>query len=71
MLMDGRVKFFSLQNTAGVWQEKGVAVSKTIEVTSHQVSNIKKYTCNKTRKLLYTALPKQFKCIEASTCQIA
>ncbi len=41
--MEGQVKFFSPQNTAGVSQEKGVAVtSQTIEVNGDQVSNIKK-----------------------------
>ncbi len=43
MLMEGQVKFVSPQNTAGVSQEKGVAViSQKIEVNSDQCSNIKK-----------------------------
>ncbi len=42
MPMQGQVKFFSLQNTAGVSQEKGVAVmSQTIEVNGDQVLNVK------------------------------
>ncbi len=41
--MEGRVKFFTKQNTAGVSQEKGVAVmSQTIVVNGDQILNIKK-----------------------------
>ncbi len=43
--MEGLVKFFSPQNTAGVSQEKGVAVmSQTVVVNGDQVSNVKKNT---------------------------
>ncbi len=48
MLMDGWVKFFSPQITAGVLQEKGVAImSQTTELNGDQFSNVKKYlvTC--------------------------
>ncbi len=42
MLMEGQVNFFSPQNTAGVSQEKDVAVkSQTIEVNGDWDSNIK------------------------------
>ncbi len=44
MPMEGQVKFFSPQNTAGVSQEKGAAViTQTIEVNGDQLSNMKKY----------------------------
>ncbi len=43
MQIEGSVKFSSAQNTAGVSQEKGVAVmSQTISVDGDQVSNVKK-----------------------------
>ncbi len=39
MPMEGQIKFFSPQNTAGVLQEKGVAVTfLTIEANGDQVS---------------------------------
>ncbi len=42
MLTEGRVKFFSPWNPAGVSQEKGVAVvSQTVEVNDDQDSNRK------------------------------
>ncbi len=57
MSMEGRVKFFSPQNTAEVLQEKGIAViSQTIEVNSDQDSNERKIH-NKTIKCLHTACP--------------
>ncbi len=40
MWIEGPVKFFSPQNTAGVSQEKGVAVfSQTVKVNGDQDSN--------------------------------
>ncbi len=43
MSMEGRVKFFSPQNTDEVLQEKGIAViSQTIEVNGDQDSNERK-----------------------------
>ncbi len=42
MLMEGRLKFFTTQNSAGVSQEKDIAViSQTIKVNGDQVSNVK------------------------------
>ncbi len=43
MLMEGHKKFFSSQNSAGVLQEKGIAViSQTIAMNGDQFSNVKK-----------------------------
>ncbi len=45
MLIERQVKSVGPQNTAGVSQEKGIAViSQTIETNGDQVSNIKKKT---------------------------
>ncbi len=45
--MEGQVKSFSLQNTAGVSKEKDVAViSQTTEANGDQVSNVKNKTTN-------------------------
>ncbi len=42
MPVEGWVKFFSLQNTAGVSQEKGVVViSRTVEVNGDHFSKLK------------------------------
>ncbi len=47
MPMEDWVKYFSPQNSAGVSQEKGIAViSYTIEVNGYQELNIKKYRIN-------------------------
>ncbi len=47
--MKGWVKVFSSQNTAGVSQEKGVAVIfQTVEVNGHQFSTFK----NKTKTII-------------------
>ncbi len=44
MPMEEWVKFFSPQNTAGVSQEKGVAVvSQTTEANGDQAVTVKKY----------------------------
>ncbi len=56
MLMEGWVKFFSPQNTAGGSQEKGVAViPQTIDVNGDQVSNVKK--TKQTDKKIYKMPP--------------
>ncbi len=53
--MEEWVKFFSLQNTAGVSEEKRFAViSQTIEANGDQDSNMNKMN-NKTIKCLHTA----------------
>ncbi len=47
MLKEGWVKFFRIQNTAGVSQEKGIAaISQTTETNGDQFSNIKKFNNN-------------------------
>ncbi len=44
MLMEGWVKFFSPQNSAGVSQENSIAViSKTVQVNGDQEPNVQKY----------------------------
>ncbi len=59
------VKIFSPQNTAGISQEKGVAViSSTIEVNGDLYLNVKN-PHNKTKKCLHTARVKSSKCPEA------
>ncbi len=42
MPIEGQVTFFRPQNTAGVFEEKGVAVmSQTIAANGDQISNVK------------------------------
>ncbi len=40
--MEGQVKFFNTQNTAGVFKEAGVVISQTIVLNGDQNSNVKK-----------------------------
>ncbi len=60
MQMEGWVKFFSPQSSAGVSQDKDIVViSQTAEVTGDQISKKPKgQTHNKTIKRLHTARPK-------------
>ncbi len=47
MPTEGRAKFLSPQNTAGVSQEKDISIiSLTIEVNGDKVSNTKEYKIN-------------------------
>ncbi len=55
MVMEGQVKFFSPQDSAGVSQEKDIAViSQTVDINGYQDLNIIK-THNKSIKCLHTA----------------
>ncbi len=60
MPMEGLVKFLSPQNTVGVSQEKGVAV--TVEVNGDQVSTVKIMSKNKTINRLHTVCILMFYC---------
>ncbi len=70
MLMECRVKFSSLQNTAGLSQVKGAAfIFETVSVNGDQDSDAKKIHY-KTIKYPYSNCFKYFKCPKASTCRV-
>ncbi len=70
MPMEGWVKFFSSRKTAGVSQEKAVAViSQTIEVNGDQVWNVKQNTL-KIHKTAPCCSSEVIQCPKASTCQV-